>query len=80
MERKDKSASRAALEAMREQDAHTEQKEAETLPEGDAPGHPRSHAAHLNQPGPVHTKPAGNLREGSSPGERREPPQGQPKH
>ncbi len=80
MEHSDKGASRASLDAMLDMDAHNRETDAETIPEGDAEAHSRSQAAHLHESGSVHTKPAGNLRQGSAPGERREPPQGEPKH
>lgn len=73
MEHKDKSASRASVEAMREMDAHCKRPDAETIPEGEAEGHTHSQAAHLHEAGIVHTKPAGEPRHKASPGERRDP-------
>ncbi|MGI4758887.1 MAG: hypothetical protein ACRYGF_18815 [Janthinobacterium lividum] len=46
----------------------------DAVPGNDAE-HAHSHAAHLHTPGDVHSKPEGNLRQGSEPGARREPPQ-----
>jgi hypothetical protein len=78
MKREDseKSVSRASQEAMREMDEHNAQRDADKVPLTEVPGHPRSHAAHLNEKGSPHTKPEGDLRQGSSPGELREPPGG----
>ena len=45
------------------------------IPAAEHGNHDRSPAAHLNeQPVHDHTKPQGNLRQGSAPGARREPP------
>ena len=44
---------------------------------GEDNAHAHSHAAHLSAEGKAHTKPEGNLRQGASPGERREPPHDQ---
>lgn len=44
------------------------------VPMPDNGGHPHSAAAHLGTAAQPHTKPAGNLRQGASPGQRREPP------
>lgn len=64
---------------LQEQDAHTtrdQQPELHTdaVPPADNGGHAHSAAAHLEIGGSEHTKPAGNLRQGSHPGARREPP------
>ncbi|HEY0784650.1 MAG TPA: hypothetical protein VGD62_02190 [Acidobacteriaceae bacterium] len=48
---------------------------APAIPAPEHGSHPRSHAAHLEEAGSVHTKPEGNLRQGSAPGALREPPQ-----
>jgi hypothetical protein len=70
--------SRASEEAMLEHDAHQahgnqggpeERKLQEEF-------HDRSHATHLDTTGKQHTKPEGNLRQGSAPGARRQPPEG----
>jgi hypothetical protein len=45
------------------------------VPEAEEGNHPRSHAAHLGDDARDHTKPAGDLRQGSAPGALREPPQ-----
>jgi hypothetical protein len=78
MKREDseKSASRASQEAMREMDEHNPQRDADKVPLTEAPGHPRSHAAHLNEKGSPHTKPEVDIREVIIPGELREPPGG----
>ncbi|MDF2435270.1 MAG: hypothetical protein JWP44_4901 [Mucilaginibacter sp.] len=78
MKREDseKSVSRASEEAMREMDEHTAQRDADKVPLAGAVGHPRSHAAHPDEKGSVQTKPPGDLRQGASPGELREPPPG----
>jgi hypothetical protein len=65
--------------AMHEQDAHTLQKQhpeqhADALPPAENGGHQHSVAAHLGVGGAEHTKPEGNLRQGSHPGALREPP------
>ncbi len=44
------------------------------VPVPDDGAHAHSHAAHLGGHVEEHTKPAGNLRQGAAPGERREPP------
>lgn len=48
----------------------------DAIPAADLGGHARSHAAHPHG-GAEDTKPAVNLRQGSNPGGRREPPRGQ---
>jgi hypothetical protein len=50
-------------------------KNIDPVPEAEEGNHPRSHAAHLGDDAREHTKPAGDLRQGSSPGALREPPQ-----
>ena len=45
------------------------------IPAPENGGHPRSPAAHLGGTPHEHTKPAGNFRQGASPGQLREPPQ-----
>jgi hypothetical protein len=50
-------------------------KNIDPVPEAQEGNHPRSHAAHLGNDGRDHTKPAGDLRQGSTPGALREPPQ-----
>lgn len=72
-------ASKASQEAMHEADAHNLSKTSQTpVPAAEEGGHARSHAAHLGTADEPHTKPEGNLRQGSAPGELREPPQGRP--
>lgn len=65
--------------ALKEVDAHTTaasgNKDIDPVPTPDDGGHAHSHAAHLGAHVNDHTKPAGNLRQGASPGELREPPQ-----
>ena len=62
--------------AIAEADQHTvEGVAANPIPAPEDGGHAKSHAAHLHEAGDVHSKPAGNLRQGSGPGELREPPQ-----
>jgi hypothetical protein len=69
-----------ALEAeMHQEDAHTVEKQhpehhVDAVPPAEHGGHPRSAAAHLELGGAEHTKPEGNLRQGSHPGALREPP------
>lgn len=70
-----------ALEAaMHEEDAHTLEKQhpddehMDAVPPAETGGHARSAAAHLKGGGQEHTKPEGNLRQGSHPGALREPP------
>lgn len=48
--------------------------EADPVPAPEDGGHAHSHAAHLDESATPHTKPAGNLRQGSAPGALREPP------
>jgi hypothetical protein len=65
--------------AMHKQDAHNVQKQhpegrANATPPAEKGGHPHSAAAHLEADGAEHTKPEGNLRQGSHPGALREPP------
>ena len=50
------------------------QDQPEAVPPAENGGHPHSAAAHLESTGQPHTKPAGNLRQGSHPGALREPP------
>ena len=62
-------------EAMHDADRHNvEGQKADPVPMPDNGSHSHSQAAHL---GSAHgsTKPAGNLRQGASPGQLREPPQ-----
>ena len=81
----EKHITRDTEEAMRSQDAHSIASGAgvkgsaagEFVPAAEENEHNRSHAAHLDQQADEHTKPEGNLRQGSYPGGRREPPQGQ---
>ena len=74
---KTKHASRATEESMHENDEHLQaERGSDAVPPADLGGHSKSHAAHP-QGEAEHTKPAGNLRQGSHPGARREPPQGQ---
>ncbi len=47
---------------------------ADPVPPADHGGHAHSAAAHLEIGGKEHTKPAGNLRQGSNPSALREPP------
>ncbi len=56
------------------QDALPEENLPSVIPTPEQGNHPRSHAAHLDQPGAVSTKPEGNLRQGAAPGELRQPP------
>lgn len=65
----------AAEKAMHEADVHAPGIEADPIPAPDTGNHPRSHAAHLDAGADAHTKPAGNLRQGSEPGALRQPPQ-----
>ena len=65
--------------AMQEMDSHTVEKQhqeqlADAIPPADHGGHRHSAAAHLEVGGAEHTKPEGNLRQGSHPGALREPP------
>ncbi len=67
--------SRASQQAMHDMDAHTvAAQNTDATPAPDEGGHAHSHAAHLHEPGNVHTKPEGNLRQGSDPGALRQPP------
>jgi hypothetical protein len=50
-------------------------KNIDPVPEPEKGNHAHSHAAHLGAHVNEHTKPAGNLRHGASPGALREPPQ-----
>ena len=50
-------------------------KNIDPVPEPETGSHPHSHAAHLGNDGGGHTKPAGDLRQGSAPGALRQPPQ-----
>jgi hypothetical protein len=50
-------------------------KNIDPVPEPEAGNHPHSHAAHLGNDNGQHTKPAGDLRQGSAPGALRQPPQ-----
>ena len=61
--------------AMQEVDSHVPGAEGDPIPAPDEGSHSRSHAAHLDAGGDTHTKPAGNLRQGSAPGALRQPPQ-----
>lgn len=69
-----------ALEAaMHEEDAHTlenqhPEQRRDAVPPAETGGHAHSAAAHLKTGGAEHTKPEGNLRQGSHPGALREPP------
>jgi hypothetical protein len=69
-----------ALEAaMHEEGAHMLEKQhpeqaSDPVPPAENGGHPHSAAAHLKVGGAEHTKPEGNLRQGSHPGALREPP------
>jgi hypothetical protein len=64
--------------AMHEADAHTIGEDmnetVDPVPPAENGSHSRSAAAHLKTPGSPHTKPEGNLRQGSNPGALREPP------
>ena len=65
----------AVKTAMEENDLHTMVGgEADAIPPAESGGHSQSAAAHLHGGGEPHTKPAGNLRQGSNPGALREPP------
>ena len=68
-------ASPASEQAMRENDAHTRKTNSHDAVPGDDVAHAHSHAAHLvEDQKDTKTKPEGNLRQGSEPGARREPP------
>ncbi len=61
--------------AMQDVDQHADRGDAvDPVPPADNGGHPNSAAAHLDTGGKPHTKPAGDLRQGSHPGALREPP------
>lgn len=61
--------------ATHEGDRHTLPEEhADPIPPAEDGGHAHSAAAHLEIGGKEHTKPAGNLRQGSHPEALREPP------
>lgn len=61
--------------AMQDADRHNvEGDAADPVPPAEDGGHSHSAAAHLEIGGKAHTKPAGNLRQGSHPGALREPP------
>jgi hypothetical protein len=66
----------ADAKAVAETASHLEDRQTgSAIPAPEDGGHAKSHAAHLHTEGDAHTKPAGNLRQGSGPGELREPPQ-----
>jgi hypothetical protein len=50
-------------------------KNIDPVPEPETGNHHHSHAAHLGNDNVQHTKPAGDLRQGSAPGALRQPPQ-----
>ena len=61
--------------AMADFDRHANNPEGvDPVPMPENGGHAHSAAAHLGPSAQPHTKPEGNLRQGSAPGARREPP------
>ena len=65
--------------AMQEEHGHTLERQHPdqtftAVPPAESGGHARSAAAHLQVGGNQHTKPEGNLRQGSHPGALRQPP------
>jgi|GEM_PF-5690383 len=61
--------------AMEDMDRHGEGRSVDPVPMADNGTNAHSQTAHLGGSVHDHTKPAGNLRHGASPGQLREPPQ-----